>query len=481
MKKAGRWLCCAVVFGALVCSPRVGSAGEPSPILFTDALVRDGFHVTPGGVEVWNLAKAWCESRPGIEHAWYNNNAPYLVLMVPRSAKDPERVLEFKIRQDEAIVLIGRTPPPERYFAFYSWISSKVYPDGSRLPQLLVGAVDPVNNLSIKTDTGKPFDSRTVLVFTPDQGTYARVLRALEHAGYSEDYVNVVVYPSSMLNLGHGDAADTFRVQMRNAMWEDGYEAAGEAYIRDAPIQIFRVTPRAPTNERDLAPFPMPSLRIRGTGRSELYLWNELGDLRQGIIEGNRGMHATDVPVNVPVGYEGIDFLQRAAPVGGDARDAFCLQAGYLPEFLSWDRQITLADDEFLMVYGANHVATGKTTYMSVGVYTGDVKDGKLSIGSVDDRKFAGTATPYLPRGDAAASLMYAYKISRSCGGEPNCLQVPSKDLVESCTRLSVGPDTVLGLLLRMYLEPATMSGAAMQEVLYDRVLKFSPRKPVRE
>jgi hypothetical protein len=29
-----------------------------------------------------------------------------------------------------------------------------------------------------------------------------------------------------------------------------------------------------------------------------------------------------------------------------------------------------------------------------------------------------------------------------------------------------------------MYLEPATKVGAAMPEILYDRVIKFSPRAP---
>ena len=39
------------------------------------------------------------------------------------------------------------------------------------------------------------------------------------------------------------------------------------------------------------------------------------------------------------------------------------------------------------------------------------------------------------------------------------------------------GVAAVLGLFFRMYLEPATKVGPAMPEVLYDRVMKFSPRK----
>ena len=66
---------------------------------------------------------------------------------------------------------------------------------------------------------------------------------------------------------------------------------------------------------------------------------------------------------------------------------------------------------------------------------------------------------------------MYAYKVSRNCGSESNCLQLG----IEDCPRLTIDSNTVLGLIFRMYLEPATKVGAAMPEILYDRVLKFSP------
>ena len=109
---------------------------------------------------------------------------------------------------------------------------------------------------------------------------------------------------------------------------------------------------------------------------------------------------------------------------------------------------------------------------MSMNVYSGNV--GKVVIGSISHEQFPGTASPYLPDGDPAGDLMYAYKVSRSCGGEPNCLELSSAD----CPRLSIDSDTMLGLIWRMYLEPATKVGAATHEILWDRVLKFSPQAP---
>lgn len=122
------------------------------------------------------------------------------------------------------------------------------------------------------------------------------------------------------------------------------------------------------------------------------------------------------------------------------------------------------------MIYGPNHVATGKATYMNINVYASETA--KLSIGSVDDSGFPGTAASYLPYQDPAAELMFAYKVSRNCGNEPNCLPLAAP---ENCDRLTIDKDTVLGFVIRTYLEPETLVGPAISEMLYNRVIKFSP------
>lgn len=111
---------------------------------------------------------------------------------------------------------------------------------------------------------------------------------------------------------------------------------------------------------------------------------------------------------------------------------------------------------------------------MNFNIYASRSEDGKVPIGGVDDPAFPGTATPYLPNDPDAASLMYAFMVSRNCGNQPNCVPLA----LDGCPRLTIGPNTVLGLMFRMYLEPATKVGAAMPEILYDRVIKFSPQQP---
>jgi hypothetical protein len=434
---------------------------------FKIALAQDGFVVTPGEVTNYNIAKAWCDNIPGVDSGLYTNNEPYLILNVPESVEKPKPAQVFQVRPDEAIVLIGLTPPPEKYFAFYPFLDTKVYPDGKKLPSgITLG--DAVNNLTIKTAGPTPFNSPVALIFTPDKRTDARVRLALHRAGYPEVMINTVVFPATMLKLGHGENFDKLRIQMRNAFWEN--QTDGETYITNPPLHLYRLTPGVPA---DPNPFPAPRQRVRGTGLSEMDLMHKLEALRAGILAANSGLYASELLPVPALGteYDGYDYLQRRINVYGEARDAFVLNAGYVPEFTSND-ELKLADDEFLMVYGVNHVATSKSTYMSLNVYSGNV--GKVVIGSIASDKFPGSASPYLADGDPAQDLMYAYKVSRSCGSEPNCLQLTS----EGCPRLSIDSNTMLGLIWRMYLEPATRVGAANHEILWDRVLKFSPRPP---
>ncbi len=437
-------------------------AGQDSNSLvrFQKALERDGFDVAPGVTGVANMPAQWCAGN--VDNALYANNEPYLQVLVPKSAQDLQLVRNFQLRPGEAIVLIGLTPPPAKYFSYTPYLWTRMYADGTR-HQLFTSLGDAVNNATVRTIGPAPFNAPVALIFTPDKTTDDRVRAALQRAGYPEAIINTVVFPASMLNLGHSVTADELAITLRNAIWQK--QADGDAYINNPQLSVFRVTPHTPANAN---PFPAPPLRVRGTGQTEMDLMHKLDQLRQGIIAANAELHAADIVLN-PMCNEGYDLIQRGIEQCIDTRDAFYIGAG-LPEYDAINR-ITLAEDEFLMIYGVNHVATGKATYMNTNFYASE--EAKLTLGAIDDRVFPDTADLFLPAGDPAADVMYAYKISRNCGGAANCLQL---SVPQGCTRLTLDSGTLLGVFTRIYLEPATRIGPAMPEILYDRVIKFSPR-----
>jgi hypothetical protein len=447
---------------------QVPGKGDAALAAFRTALEQDGLSYLAGSVSTTDWAGQYCfGNRP---NAGYVNKAPYLMIQVPRSADDSSQVENFKLRPDEAIVLIGPTPPPVKYFGYNTFLASRIFPDDpaeARRP-LVATLGDAVNNATIRTTGPSPFGTPVVMIFTPDRVTDARIRAALRRSGYPSAMVNTMVFPSSLLKLGHGSTADELTLKMRIGMAE-GDPALLEAYVKSAGATqtVYRVTPRT---TKSASPFPVTPLRARGSGQTELDLMKTVDELREAIIAANPGLHTVEFR-SKPVGYEGYDYIQQGVNPGADSRDNLFLAAAYIPEF-GLNSRLTLADDEFLVVYGANHVATGKAAYASFNVYSSD--EGKLSIGQVFHDQFEGTAGSYLPSGDPAVSMLYAYKVSRNCAGEPNCVTLS----VDDCPKLAIGNDTVLGFFFRMYLEPATATGPAMHEIVYDSVIKFSPRAP---
>jgi len=475
---------------------------------FQTLLKQDGFDVQQGRSMSLDMWQEYCDGVTS--SAKYNNKgAPYLTAVVPHLSGDTTQVAyTFQLRPDEAIVFIGVTPPPVTYFSYQPFLLNKYYAQpvpadlldppiqgcGGDPHCLDVGTSlgDTVNVATIKTIDPNPYSTPMVLIFTPDQGTDARVRSALQEAGYPPSIVNTTVFPASMLNLGIGQGYDIFMLLGRNAKWLNGEagEAAGLAYMNSlnnapdspvpSPVSVFRVTPKA-FSEADLNPFPAPALRVRGTGKTEMDLMGKLDEIRDSVISHytNMGYVVAAEYMSGPGGYDGYDYLQQMKRAYLDCRDTIYVGAGADAFPNNLDYEITLTDNDFLVIYGVNHTATGKASYMNLNAYA---KPSQLAIGSVFDTDFAHSADAYLPTGDPAASLMFAYKISWQCGDELFCLPMSSGD----CASLQLdGPKhakdrkkTQLAFSTRSYLEPATKVGPAFTEVVYHRMIKFSPRQP---
>lgn len=475
-----------------------GGQDSGDPATFRNALVKDGFDVLQGRSMSLDMWQQYCN---GVTtSAKYNNKgAPYLTAVVPHLPGDPTLVpYAFQLRADEAVVFIGVTPPPVAYFSYQPYLLNKHYaqPVPADLltkpiqgcwgdPHCLdVGTSlgDTVNVATIKTIGPDPYNAPMVLIFTPDQGTEVRVRSALQKAGYPPAIVNTVAFPASILNLGIGQGHDLFMILGRNAKWLNGAagEAAGLAYMDslstpNSPISVFRVTPKV-FSATNLQPFPAPALRVRGTGRTEMDLLGKLDEIRDRIISQYTGMGyvVAGEYASGPGSYDGYDFIQQMKRAYLDCRDTIYVGAGAdaFPSNLNYE--IRLTDDEFLVVYGVNHTATGKASYMNLNAYA---KPSELAIGSVFDTDFTHSADAYLP-GDPEASQMFAYKLSWQCNGEPFCLQMSTGE----CARLQLdGPghaadraNTQLAFATRSYLEPETNIGPAFTEVVYHRMIKFS-------
>jgi hypothetical protein len=234
---------------------------------------------------------------------------------------------------------------------------------------------------------------------------------------------------------------------------------------------VLRLTPKAPVTPD---PFPVPTLRVRGTGKTELDLLLAVEELRHAILSKYENLKATELPTYVAL-PEGFTATQSKVNTIGDNRDSAYFST---VEVDAWTKKddcrrnaaFTLPDspDDFVIIYGVNHEATGKVTYSNCVIYGLQYLNG---VASVDSRAYQGSADDYIA-GHPKAGYLYAWKIARKSYGDPHCLEVPVGP-----QRYGIGLDDKLMVFFRMYLEKATKAGPAHNELVLDRVIKFSPRK----
>jgi len=368
----------------------------------------------------------------------------------------PGLIQGWQINPDEALVIVTKTPPECTYFSYCGFIFYKYYEKDQQRKWVWTSYNDPLNNLTIKTSgtpngaKGNPFNQDTIIIITADKGTDQRIRSAAVAAGYSESIINTYVIPSSMVKLGIGPEYDTMVFGQRMALFAD--EEAGQQYV-NAITAAIRVIPNSKGN---LDPFPAPELRVRGTGMTEIDLQPALDELRQAILAKYSNLSANELETSLwlPESYEAV---QTETYVAGESRDTVYLRSDTL----------TLGDDpdEFAVVYGVNHAATGKATYTNCNFYG---EAGWNGVTGIYNTEYVGSAEEYLP-GNPLAKYLYVCKFARNCDSEKTCVAVPTGPKAHG-----VGLDEPAFIGFRAYMEPATKVGPCYTELLYDRVIEFN-------
>jgi hypothetical protein len=407
-----------------------------------DAPYRGVFGAIPDNVQIKDM-KQLANAQELVNNFLYNT---------------PGLIQGWQLNPDEAVVIVTKTPPECTYFSYCGFIFNKYYEKDQQRKWVWTSYNDPLNNLTIKTSgtpdgaKGNPFNQDTIIIITADKGTDQRIRSAAVAAGYSESIINTYVIPSSMVKLGIGPEYDTMVFGQRMALFAD--EKAGQQYV-NAITAAIRVIPKSKGN---LDPFPAPDLRVRGTGKTEVDLQQALDELRQAILSKYSNLSANELETSLwlPESYEAV---QTETYVAGESRDTVYLRCDTL----------TLGDDadEFAIVYGVNHAATGKATYTNCNFYG---EAGWNGVTGIYNTQYVGSAEEYLP-GNPLAKYLYVCKFARNCDSEKTCVAVPTGPKAHG-----VGLDEPAFIGFRAYMEPSTAVGPAYTELLYDRAIKFNKR-----
>lgn len=442
-------------------APDVVDAGPPSVARLTAALRASGFTVQAGTFSVADLAGC-CDP---LRSCFGNNpSSPYLLCNLPRApgqtvANPIENAsgvsAAWRLRADEAVVLVGRTPPTAAYFGLTPYVFDRDYGASGR--QTVFASLGDTLNHQVLATSGTPdatagdaFARDTLVVATSDRGVDDRVRAAAESVGYPRGIMNRVVFPTTVGRFGLDAAADSFSVLGRVALFADA--TAGAAWLAAPTLTALRVTPMTSTAPSPAAP---PVERRRGTGVSESSLAAALGRLEAAIVARHRLLTPRAITVNTAE-VDPAACLASGTNCNGDNRDTVYPRS----EFFVFPEN-PLA---FVMVYGVNHEAAGKATYSNFSVYA---LRHLLGVTSIQSRQLRGSAEDYLP-GDPMASQLYAWRVARRCGSTPHCVEIPS-----DCP----GVPTLgfANVTFRAYLETATHTRPLQSELLTDRVVVMEP------
>lgn len=439
---------------------------------FVAALEKEGFTVQEGKFEMFDVLAMY---DAGVIPSCYGNNpsTPYLTYKLPgypglaRGGRVSDAMLfpenkglwlDYFMEPDEAIVFVGTTPPEVKYFSYRSYIGTRWFPELDTYQRIFASLGDTINNYRINTGgipgriSSDPYQKPVMIITTGDRGTNEKVRKAALRAGYSTGMMNDDVIPSGLIRMGLSNTSDTIAFIHRIAFFAN--ETLGMEYMNSTPGHVFRITPNTTHTAQ---PYGVPQLLIRGTGDAhELDLLDDQETLREAIIDRHgSGMVQTANKTEIWV-LEGFDSLQRETDALGDNRDALYLRNG----------DYILGDDDFLIVYGANHRATGKVVYTNIAAYGTEALNGVVAV---TDEDIAGSAGSYLP-GNPDADLFYVWKFARHCNGEAGCTEVPY-----CCGGLGIPGDVPVRIAFRTYVEEETGIGPVCNEILYDQAIHFSP------
>ena len=500
----------SIVLGLAPCAlvpPRALAQGNNDPLAkvpkLLQVLANDGFEVLQGKFRILDPVPMACEG--SIPTTWYNNVQPYMTLVLPGAAGDPvawettKRVLPvtYLMRQDEALLIVGSTPPPMAYFSFQTFQFARYNPATYNLPPATGGFFAPyevtfaylgdtVNSLTVKTIGSISYNSPLAFISTGNRQTQDQIHAALRAAGYPDAAINTETLPPSLLQFGYENADQLL------FLWRTAIMAGGDAAINEyqqqvidpnlSPLRVFRVRPKT---EFPNDPLPAPVLRTRGTGHTEMDLYPAMQKLRNAILTHYASSFSAEemsaswpdssyfFPEGYPAIQRGVAFLNpEDLGSGGYGRDANYRVAPW----------IDLGPNDFAIVYGVDHAATGKATYSSIAVYLD--KTLAAGVSGADSSNFAanpGTASHYLP-GEPGIDKFYAWKIARNCNGESACTEArllrPAD--IAACAPDGLPPkiaaDAPVRIAFRQYAEPPTKIGPADTELLYERVIVFRPK-----
>lgn len=288
--------------------------------------------------------------------------------------------LAYQIGINEALVLIFRTPPDSRYYAFTPYFMkahNSVEIDFASLS-------DSLNHRKLVTTGsvlpgGAPFNQYSVIVWTANINTYSQVQQIFVGLQFPETAVNLIPIPLAIpgfnFSLGYGENGDIYSMLMRIALPKSQTQL--DAYMREKPFFVVKLNPDLNIEFNSL-PAQGYSSTLSSLVEQEAY--PNLQTALNMLVYDIKNKYASqyffyknnpDFPLK-----NGWDCITTTSICNGDNHD----------DLNSADTRVinVTSLQDMVIVVGVNHQKTGKATYLNHSVYDTVHSAGITSVTDVE-------------------------------------------------------------------------------------------------
>ncbi|MEJ6949636.1 hypothetical protein [Natronospora cellulosivora (SeqCode)] len=484
-----------------------------SIINFISTLNRRGFIVQKGELRYIDLLKLASEGKA--DTAFGNNvGAPYATYLLPPAPNQEPSPgqrppygydsdgpynyssnidyvmpgLYYKLRPDEAIVLIGQTPPPAVYFSFRSYLSfvenkpEKDYSNAITTGNHSIGFYhfigasmgDQISNNFIWTDNtpygtpGNPFETSTIIITTADKNINKQMRDALVKSGFNPGVLNNDNIPINLVNMGLERGKDHFSFVMRAAIFKKPDIGWDYIYNIEKYFTVLRITPAKPY--LSVSPWHIPALKGRETCITEFQVVPNARDmldyLRNQIISKYRNPEydIVDLDFNlaIPDAYQGI--LQDVN-LWIDNRDTV---------YVKTENFKLATDDDFLIIYGVNNTQTGFARYINVSFYGNELWNGVAGTAFTSELQYP--ADEFLPKWYKNKNYYYVIKMARNFT-EGNEIIIPYSTGNPQGSAYGVDNNQDAFIVIRSYVNQTTKVASAPFDIIWGHAILFSKNK----
>lgn len=421
----------------------------------------DGYYIRQAAISHTN-AITLCNA--GYVPNCNGNNAsfPYFVINMPPSPVcDTAYTITalYNMRNDEAIITMGLTPPECKYYSYRSYMVNRFFalPQPTRL-KIYASLGDTRNLYTMNTSVpiNERFERPFAVISAADSIiAYKAKDIILNNTIISEEDIHFDIVPHDLFYFGFNIYADWGNFLHRASIFKD--EEAGKNYINNPSLEVLRVTPSTPSTPQY---FETPPLRNRISGTNEFYLLNDFYHMEQAIFQ--KYVSSYDITMLNPSVWlvEGYEALQERLDVLGETRDALYVRTD----------AFSFNEDDIVIVYGVNHTKTGKAVYTNVSCYQDTLFAG---FGGIKNMQYEKSAREFF-QDTLTADNFFTYKFTRHpISGDPYVYVVPT-DTLHNMLGIDLGRTAFIGF--RAYIDTTTLVGPSATEIIMSKAILLRPR-----